>query len=153
APAPVPVPSRPPRPMAPLRSGVGGSGNVIVLGASTGGTEAIRAFLGEMPPDGPGIVIVQHMPERFTRIFADRCNSFCTMRVKEGEDGDRVLQGPALTAPGTYHMKLHRNGTGYAVSIDQPPPVNRHRPSVDVLFHSAAEVAGSNAVGVILTGI
>jgi two-component system, chemotaxis family, protein-glutamate methylesterase/glutaminase len=153
APRPVPAPSRPPRPAVPFRPGAGVAGNVIALGASTGGTEAIRAFLMEMPPDGPGIVIVQHMPERFTRIFADRCNSFCAMRVKEAEDGDRVLQGHALIAPGNYHMKLRREGTGYAVSIDQTPPVNRHRPSVDVLFHSAAEVAGSNAVGIILTGI
>jgi two-component system, chemotaxis family, protein-glutamate methylesterase/glutaminase len=126
---------------------------VIALGASTGGTEAIREFLAEMPADAPGIVIVQHMPEKFTRVFAERCDGLCTIRVKEAEDGDRVLQGHALIAPGNYHLKLCRDGANYAVRIEQSPPVNRHRPSVDVLFESAAAAAGLNAVGVILTGI
>ncbi len=150
---PAPATVRPPRPVIRRRPMADGAARVIVLGASTGGTEAIREFLMEMPPDGPGIVIVQHMPEKFTKIFADRCDALGAMRVKEAEDGDRVLQGHVLIAPGNYHMRLHRNGVGYAVSVDQSPPVNRHRPSVDVLFQSAAEAVGGNAVGVILTGI
>jgi two-component system chemotaxis response regulator CheB len=149
----VPAPVQPPRAVIRRRPPADGPGRIIVLGASTGGTEAIREFLGELPPDAPGMVIVQHMPEKFTRIFADRCNGLGAVRVKEAEDGDRVLQGHVLIAPGNYHMRLRRNGPGYAVSVDQSPPVNRHRPSVDVLFFSAAEVAGGNAVGVILTGI
>jgi two-component system chemotaxis response regulator CheB len=126
---------------------------VIAVGASTGGTEAIREFLMGLPADAPGVVIVQHMPEKFTKAFAMRCNNLCTIQVKEAEDGDRLLQGHALIAPGNYHMKLCRDGASYYVRIEQGPPVNRHRPSVDVLFHAAAEVAGSNAVGVILTGM
>jgi two-component system chemotaxis response regulator CheB len=126
---------------------------VIAVGASTGGTEAIREFLMDLPADAPGVVIVQHMPEKFTKAFAMRCNSLCTIQVKEAEDGDRLLQGHALIAPGNYHMKLCRDGASYYVRIEQGPPVNRHRPSVDVLFHATAEVAGSNAVGVILTGM
>lgn len=126
---------------------------IIAVGASTGGTEAIRAFLMELPPDAPGVVIVQHMPERFTKAFAERCDNLCTIRVKEAAEGDRVLQGHALIAPGNYHMRLCRDGASYHVRLDQSPPVNRHRPSVDVLFHSAAEAAGRNAVGVILTGM
>jgi two-component system chemotaxis response regulator CheB len=126
---------------------------VIAVGASTGGTEAIREFLMELPPDAPGVVIVQHMPEKFTKAFAMRCNSLCTIQVKEAEDGDRLLQGHALIAPGNYHMKLVRDGASYYVRVEQGPPVNRHRPSVDVLFHSTAEAAGRNAIGVILTGM
>jgi two-component system chemotaxis response regulator CheB len=126
---------------------------VIAVGASTGGTEAIREFLMELPPDAPGVVIVQHMPEKFTKAFAMRCNSLCTIQVKEAEDGARLLQGHALIAPGNYHMKLVRDGASYYVRVEQGPPVNRHRPSVDVLFHSTAEAAGRNAIGVILTGM
>jgi two-component system, chemotaxis family, protein-glutamate methylesterase/glutaminase len=127
---------------------------IVAIGASTGGTEAIREILLEMPPDAPGIVIVQHMPEKFTRAFAERCDKLCPIRVKEAEDGDRVLQGHALIAPGNYHMRVFRDGRGgYRVRIDQEPHVNRHRPSVDVLFHSAAAAAGANAIGVILTGM
>jgi two-component system chemotaxis response regulator CheB len=126
---------------------------IIAVGASTGGTEALRAFLTDLPADAPGIVIVQHMPEKFTKAFAERCDKVCTIRVKEAEDGDRVLQGHALIAPGNYHMRLCRDGASYHVRIDQSPPVNRHRPSVDVLFHSAAEAVGCNAVGVIMTGM
>jgi two-component system chemotaxis response regulator CheB len=147
-----PAPVQPPRPPI-RRPAADRAGRMIVLGASTGGTEAIREFLAEMPPDAPGIVIVQHMPEKFTKIFADRCNGLGAMRVKEAEDGDPVLPGHALIAPGNHHMRLRRSRVGYAVSVDQSPPINRHRPSVDVLFLSAAEVAGGNAVGVILTGI
>jgi two-component system chemotaxis response regulator CheB len=126
---------------------------VIAVGASTGGTEAIRAFLTELPADAPGVVIVQHMPEKFTKAFAERCNSLCTIQVQEAEDRDRLLQGHALIAPGNYHMQLCRDGASYYVRLEQGPPVNRHRPSVDVLFHSTAEAAGKNAVGVILTGM
>jgi two-component system chemotaxis response regulator CheB len=106
-----------------------------------------------MPADAPGIVIVQHMPERFTRVFAERCDKLCGIRVTEAQDGDRVLAGHALIAPGNHHMRLQRDGAGYVVRIDQEPPVNRHRPSVDVLFESAADAAGPDAIGIILTGI
>jgi two-component system chemotaxis response regulator CheB len=126
---------------------------LIAIGASTGGTEAIRQLLQEMPADAPGIVIVQHMPEKFTKVFAERCDGLCTIRVKEAEDGERVLQGHALIAPGNFHLRLVRDGTGYRVRVEGGAPVNRHRPSVDVLFESTASVAGPNAVGVILTGI
>ena len=142
-----PTPRQPPSAM--LKS----TQRVIAVGASTGGTEAIRTFLMELPPDAPGVVIVQHMPEKFTNAFAMRCNSLCTIQVKEAEDGDRLLQGHALIAPGNYHLKLHRDGASYVVRVEQGPPVNRHRPSVDVLFYSVAEVAGPNAIGVILTGM
>jgi two-component system chemotaxis response regulator CheB len=128
-------------------------GGVVAIGASTGGTEAIREILTAMPADAPGIVIVQHMPERFTRVFAERCDKLCGIRVAEAEDGDRVLAGHALIAPGNHHMRLRRDGSGYIVRIDQKPPVNRHRPSVDVLFESAADAAGPDAIGIILTGI
>ncbi len=126
---------------------------LIAVGASTGGTEALREFLAMMPADAPGIVIVQHMPERFTRSFAERCDQLCTIRVKEAEDGDRVLVGHALIAPGNFHMGLRRSGAQYSVHVHMASPVNRHRPSVDVLFDSVAEWAGRNAVGVIMTGM
>lgn len=126
---------------------------VVAIGASTGGTEALRECLEAMPPDAPGIVIVQHMPEGFTRAFADRLNRTCEIEVKEAADGDRVNPGRALIAPGNHHMLLTRNGAHYAVEIVGGPPVSRHRPSVDVLFRSAAKTAGPNAIGVILTGM
>jgi two-component system chemotaxis response regulator CheB len=126
---------------------------VVVLGASTGGTEAISVVLQTMPHDVPGIVIVQHMPEYFTASFAKRLNRICRISVKEAEDGDTVLRGRALIAPGNYHMLLKRSGTRYYVEIKGGPLVNRHRPSVDVLFRSAARYAGKNAVGVIMTGM
>jgi two-component system, chemotaxis family, protein-glutamate methylesterase/glutaminase len=126
---------------------------VIALGASTGGTEALREVLEPLPPDSPGIVIVQHMPEKFTRSFADRLDSLCRVRVKEAEDGDRILPGHALLAPGNFHMEVFRNGAEYRVRVFASERVNRHRPSVDVLFRSCARQLGANAVGVILTGM
>jgi two-component system, chemotaxis family, protein-glutamate methylesterase/glutaminase len=126
---------------------------IIAIGASTGGTEALREVLCTMPPDSPGVVIVQHMPERFTRAFADRLDGLCRIRVSEARDGDRVLPGHALIAPGNFHMELTRSGAEYGVRVFSAEPVNRHRPSVDVLFHSCARAAGPNATGVILTGM
>lgn len=126
---------------------------VILVGASTGGTEALKEFLAAMPPDGPGILITQHMPETFTRTFAKRLDSLCAMAVKEAEQGDRVLPGHAYVAPGNRHLLLHRSGANYTVQISDGPPVSRHRPSVDVLFRSAANCAGKNAVGIIMTGM
>ncbi len=126
---------------------------VISVGASTGGTEALRVFLEAMPVDAPGIVIVQHMPEHFTRSFADRLNDLCAINVKEAEDGDAVLQGRALIAPGNKHTLLRRSGARYYVEVKTGPLVNRHRPSVDVLFRSTALYAGKNAIGIIMTGM
>lgn len=126
---------------------------VIVIGASTGGTEALREVLERMPPFAPPIVIVQHMPETFTRAFAQRLDSLCQISVQEARDGDSVIRGRALIAPGGKHMLLTRSGANYRVEVRDGPLVNRHRPSVDVLFRSAARVAGSNAIGVILTGM
>ncbi len=126
---------------------------VIAIGASTGGTEAIREVLMDMPLGCPGIVIVQHMPEGFTRSFAQRLDGLCQITVKEAKDGDNVLRGQALIAPGNKHMLLKRSGARYYVQIKDGPLVSRHRPSVDVLFRSAARYAGSNAVAAILTGM
>lgn len=126
---------------------------VIVVGASTGGTEAIRLFLEKMPPDAPGIVIVQHMPEHFTRSFAQRLDSLCRVSVKEAQNNDTVMTGHVLIAPGNHHTLLKRSGARYFVEIKSGPLVSRHRPSVDVLFRSAARYAGVNAVGVIMTGM
>jgi two-component system, chemotaxis family, protein-glutamate methylesterase/glutaminase len=126
---------------------------VVVIGASTGGTEALRSLLEVLPPDAPGIVIVQHMPELFTRAFANRLNSLCRITVKEAESNDTVLRGRALIAPGNHHALLKRSGARYFVDIKDGPLVSRHRPSVDVLFRSAARYAGPNAVAVIMTGM
>ncbi len=126
---------------------------IVALGASTGGTQALQQVLTALPPNAPGIVIVQHMPEHFTRSFADRLNDLCAIRVKEAEDGDAVSPGRALIAPGNRHMLLVRSGAVYGVQVKKGPLVNRHRPSVDVLFKSVARYAGRNAVGVILTGM
>ena len=126
---------------------------VIVIGASTGGTEALKTVLETLPADCPGIVIVQHMPELFTRAFAGRLDSLCAISVKEAETNDTVLRGRALLAPGNHHMLLKRSGARYFVEIKDGPRVCRHRPSVDVLFRSAARYAGKNSVGVILTGM
>jgi two-component system chemotaxis response regulator CheB len=126
---------------------------IIAVGASTGGTEAIREFLQAMPVDCPGIVIVQHMPEFFTRAFADRLNRDCKIEVKEAADGDRILNGRALIAPGNHHLLVHGSPSGYVAQVKDGPLVSRHRPSVDVLFRSVAKSAGPNAVGVIMTGM
>jgi two-component system chemotaxis response regulator CheB len=126
---------------------------VVAIGASTGGTEALREILEAMPPDAPGIVVVQHMPEVFTRAFAGRLNGLCRIEVKEAESGDRVHAGRALIAPGNRHLLVRRDGAQYCVDAVDGPAVSRHRPSVDVLFRSVAQAAGPNAVGVILTGM
>ena len=126
---------------------------IIAIGSSTGGTEAVKDVLEVLPPNTPPILITQHMPERFTKTWADRLNSLSRISVKEAQNGDSVLPGHALVAPGGYHMTLVRSGARYSVQINQDPPVNRHRPSVDVMFDSVARMAGANAVGVILTGM
>jgi len=126
---------------------------VIVVGASTGGTEALKTFLMMMPQNSPGIVIVQHMPEHFTKSFSDRLNSLCKIEVREAKNGDRVMTGRALIAPGNKHMLLKRSGAKYYVELKDGPLVSRHRPSVDVLFRSAARYGGKNCVGVIMTGM
>ena len=126
---------------------------VIAIGSSTGGTEALRELLVPLPANAPGIVITQHMPEHFTKSFADRLNEICNIEVKEAEDGDRVVPGRALIAPGAYHMLLRRSGAIYSVQVKSGPLVGRHRPSVNVLFKSVSKYAGQNAVGVILTGM
>jgi two-component system, chemotaxis family, protein-glutamate methylesterase/glutaminase len=126
---------------------------VVVVGASTGGTEALRMLLEALPPDAPGIVIVQHMPELFTRAFANRLDGLCAVAVKEAATNDTVLRGRALIAPGNHHLLLKRSGARYFVEVKDGPLVCRHRPSVDVLFRSAARYAGQNAVGVIMTGM
>jgi two-component system chemotaxis response regulator CheB len=126
---------------------------VIAVGASTGGTEALRVFLAALPIDCPPVVIVQHMPEIFTRAFAERLNRECGIEVQEAQDGDRLQAGLALIAPGNRHMLVHRNGEELAVQIIDGPLVSRHRPSVDVLFRSVATSVGAKAVGVIMTGM
>ena len=127
--------------------------HVVCVGASTGGTEALTCFLQSLPLDSPGVVIVQHMPEKFTTSFSNRLNEICRITVKEAENGDSVIRGRALIAPGNYHMLLKRSGAKYYVEIKGGPLVNRHRPSVDVLFRSCARYAGANAMGVIMTGM
>ncbi|WP_142533147.1 protein-glutamate methylesterase/protein-glutamine glutaminase [Saccharicrinis carchari] len=132
---------------------IGQTEKIIVLGASTGGTEAIRQFLQNLPDKMPGIAIVQHMPEGFTKSFANSLNNICELEVKEAENGDKLYQGRVLIAPGNYHMLLKRVGREYFVEVKEGPLVNRHRPSVDVLFRSASRYAGSNATGILLTGM
>ena len=129
------------------------SEKLIIIGASTGGTEAIKDFLVQMPPDCPGILITQHMPEGFTASFARRLDGLCRISVTEARGDERILPGHAYIAPGHSHLLLARSGANYMTRIEQSEPVNRHRPSVDVLFRSAAQQAGKNAVGVIMTGM
>ncbi|MDY7035335.1 MAG: chemotaxis response regulator protein-glutamate methylesterase [Thermodesulfobacteriota bacterium] len=126
---------------------------VIAIGASTGGTEALKVVLTGMPPNAPGILVVQHMPANFTTSFAERLHELSAIRVKEAKDGDSLVNGIALIAPGNYHMLLKRSGARYYVQVKNGPMVHHQRPSVDVLFHSVANYAGSNAVGAILTGM
>jgi len=136
-----------------LRSPLLSTEKLIIIGASTGGTEAIKEVLQPLPPDCPGIMIAQHMPPGFTRSFAQRLDGLCRITVKEAEHGDRVLPGHAYIAPGGFHLSLARSGANYVAQLDQEEPVNRHRPSIDVLFDSVAKHAGKNAIGVILTGM
>ncbi len=126
---------------------------VVVVGASTGGTEALRVFLEMLPANAPGMVIVQHMPENFTKSFAERLDTLCKVNVKEAENNDSVIRGRVLIAPGNKHTLLKRSGARYYVEVKDGPLVSRHRPSVDVLFRSASRYAGKNAVGVIMTGM
>ena len=136
-----------------LRSPLLSTEKLIIIGASTGGTEAIREVLQPLPPDAPAVLIAQHMPPGFTRSFAQRLDGLCRIHVKEAEQGERVLPGYAYIAPGGYHLALGRSGANYVAQLNQEPPVNRHRPSIDVLFDSAARHAGKNAIGMILTGM
>jgi Chemotaxis response regulator containing a CheY-like receiver domain and a methylesterase domain len=126
---------------------------VVCMGASTGGTESLREVLEDLPRAAPGIVIVQHMPEKFTAAFARRLDSLCTVAVKEAEDGDAILRGRVLIAPGNRHTLVQRSGARYFVAVKDGPLVSRHRPSVDVLFRSAAQYLGANALGILLTGM
>ena len=126
---------------------------IIAIGASTGGTEALKTVLTGMPPNAPGTLVVQHMPANFTTSFAERLDELSAMTIKEAKDGDSLLNGVALLAPGNYHMLLKRSGANYYVRVKKGPLVHHQRPAVDVLFHSVADYAGSNAVGVILTGM
>lgn len=143
-----------------LAGGLGSGANMvrttdrfIAIGTSTGGTQALESVLSRLPAVSPGIVIVQHMPEKFTEMFAARLDSLCAIEVREARDGDRVMPGLALIAPGGKHMMVARSGAQYRVEVVDGPLVNRHRPSVDVLFRSCAKFAGRNALGVIMTGM
>lgn len=136
-----------------VSNAVSSTEKIIIIGASTGGTEAIKEVLIQMPADCPAIVVTQHMPEAFTKSFAERLNNICKIAVKEAEHNERILPGHAYIAPGHSHLLIKRSGTNYVTELSQAPPVNRHRPSVDVLFRSAANFAGNNAIGVILTGM
>lgn len=155
----LPVAAPPPRlgmdaiPAGPVMAMAETTDKVVAIGASTGGTQALETVLVALPRVCPGIVIVQHMPEKFTAAFADRLNTVCQIEVREARNGDRVLPGLALIAPGGRHMQLKRSGAQYHVDVIDGPPVNRHRPSVDVLFRSTARCAGGNALGIIMTGM
>lgn len=140
-------------PVSPVRDMAPHPDRIVVVGASTGGTEALRIFLEAMPAKAPGIVIVQHMPEHFTGALARRLNESCKVTVREAQDGEAVLPGTALIAPGNLHTMLKRDGSRYLLEVKEGPLVCRHRPSVDVLFRSAARHAGKNAIGVIMTGM
>jgi two-component system chemotaxis response regulator CheB len=126
---------------------------VIAIGTSTGGTQALEAVLTRLPATCLGIVIVQHMPEKFTAMFAERLNGLCQLEVREARNGDRVVPGRALIAPGGRHMMLKRSGAQYVVDVADGPLINRHKPSVDVLFRSVAKFAGANALGILMTGM
>lgn len=143
----------PPRPHRIASCGFQTTHKVIAIGASTGGCEALATVLGALPADAPGVVAVIHMPEGFTKSFAARLDKNCAIRVAEAKDNDRVLPGHALIAPGNFHLRVVRSGATVVVRVESGPPVNRHRPSVDVLFDSCAQHLGANAVGAILTGM
>jgi two-component system chemotaxis response regulator CheB len=145
----VPRTDAPVRPLALTKT----TNQILAIGASTGGTVAIETVLKSLPRNTPGCVITQHMPALFTKSFADRLNGLCELTVKEAEDGDSVVPGTALIAPGDKHLLLRRDGARYYVNVKDGPPVNRHRPSVDVMFRSVAQTAGKNAIGVIMTGM
>lgn len=136
-----------------VRNKITSTEKILVFGSSTGGTEALKEVLIHMPPDCPGIVMTQHMPEGFTKSYAERLNNLCQISVKEAEHGDRILPGHAYLAPGHSHLLIGRSGANYVCELSKAEPVNRHRPSVDVLFRSAANNVGKNAIGVILTGM
>lgn len=145
--------AKPAAPREVLKAPMLSSEKIIIIGASTGGTEAIRQVIEPLPANSPAVLITQHMPGGFTRSFAERLDRLCRVTVKEAEDRERVLPGHVYIAPGDWHMRLTRSGANYVIALDDGPPVNRHRPSVDVLFQSAAICAGRNALGVILTGM
>src|SRR5699024_8965817 len=136
-----------------LRAPLATSEKLFILGASTGGPQAIRRLLEQLPANSPAMLIAQHMPPTFTRSFATRLDQHCRVAVKEAEDGERILPGHVYIAPGDRHLKLARSGTNYVAALDAGAPVNRHRPSVDVLFESAARCAARNVVGILLTGM
>lgn len=146
-------PSPPAKESEPIRALAETSQKIVAIGASTGGTEALKAVLTKLPPNSPGVVVVQHMPANFTTAFADRLNGLCQIAVREAKDGDTVSTGSALIAPGNFHMILRRSGARYYVEIKNGPMVHHQRPAADILFRSAARYAGTNAIGVILTGM
>jgi two-component system, chemotaxis family, protein-glutamate methylesterase/glutaminase len=125
----------------------------VVVGSSTGGTQALEHILTALPGDSPGIAIVQHMPEKFTAMYAERLDALCAMRIREARDGDRLERGVVLIAPGGRHLQLRKAAGQYHAVVLDGPPVNRHKPSVDVLFRSAAEVAGADVLAIMLTGM
>jgi two-component system chemotaxis response regulator CheB len=143
------APAAPPQTLALTRT----TQQIVAIGASTGGTEALKEILIRLPSNFPGTVVVQHMPPKFTTAFAERLNGLCQVEVKEAADGDSVLTGKVLIAPGNFHMLLKRSGARYFVQVKNGPMVHHQRPSVDVLFNSTAQTAGANALGVILTGM
>ena len=145
----LPTSNPPPTPLRPISA----PARIVFVGASTGGTEAIKVFLTGLPANFPPVLITQHMPEAFTNSFAKRLDSLCAPEVVEAEDGMPVASGRVYIAPGHSHLRIRRSGSGFATDLLKAPPFNRHRPSVDVLFRSAAEIVGSHAVGVILTGM
>ncbi|MBK5931998.1 chemotaxis response regulator protein-glutamate methylesterase [Halochromatium salexigens] len=152
-PRPISAPIRLPKPICASARSMPASDECLLIGASTGGTEAIREVLEQLPANTPPLLIVQHMPAGFTRSFAERLNRTSQLQVKEAIDGERLLRGHAYIAPGDQHLKLDRDGSDYVTRLDAGPEVNRHRPSVDVLFHSAARLVGRKATGVLLTGM
>ncbi len=151
--SPAPAHAAPGRALPALSDRVASTEKLIVIGASTGGTEAIKEVLVQLPPDAPAILVTQHMPAGFTKSFAARLDSVCRIKVKEAQEGERVLPGHVYIAPGDRHLSIRKNGTNYVVALSDESAVNRHRPSVEVLFRSAAQNVGPNAIGIMLTGM